>query len=102
MKNTTYTIQLGLNDKDEKIQLITNESAKNIVKKQWLKYFWWITTWLVEWSYKHEDGTEITENTIYAYVITEKPIDEFISNLKSIFNQETIAVSKATEEIEFM
>ena len=34
MENTTYTIQLGLNDKDEKIQLITNESAKNIVKKQ--------------------------------------------------------------------
>ena len=34
MKNTTYTIQLGLNDKDEKIQLIPNGTAKEIVKKQ--------------------------------------------------------------------
>lgn len=102
MKNTVYNIQLGLNDKDEKIQLITNDSAKNIVKKLCIEYFWWGSISLLEWVYKHEDWTVITENSINIYLITEFSIDEFIKNLKTIFNQESILVSKAVENIEFM
>jgi hypothetical protein len=102
MKNTVYNIQLGLNDKDEKIQLIDSESAKTIVKKQCIDFFWWGSISLLEWIYKHEDWTVITENSVNIYLITEKPIEEFIQTLKAIFNQESILVSKAIENIEFM
>ena len=36
------------------------------------------------------------------YIITDKPINEFVANLKQKFNQESVAVAKAIEEIEFM
>ena len=102
MKNTVYNIQLGLNDKDEKIQLITNESANNIVKKLCIDFFWWGSISLIEWVYKHDDWTVITENSVNIYLITENPIDAFIKTLKQTFNQESVLVSKAIENIEFM
>lgn len=102
MKNTVYNIQLGLNDKDEKIQLITNESAKNIVKKLCIDFFGGGSISLIEWVYKHDDWTVITENSVNIYLITENPIDAFIKTLKQTFNQESVLVSKAIENIEFM
>ena len=102
MKQTTYTIQLWLNDKDEKIQLIPNEAAKELVKKECIKYFGWASIQLIEWVYTHENWTVITENTVSMYIITDKPINEFVANLKQKFNQESVAVAKAIEEIEFM
>ena len=94
-----YTLYLGLNDKDTKTQLIsTLESYKmvaNILKS--LNYDG-ATIFEAVGLYKHEDGTFVTESTLRIEILdfNKQGVNQLVETLKSIFNQESIAVQQET------
>ena len=94
-----YTLYLGLNDKDTKTQLIsTLESYKmvaNILKS--LNYDG-ATIFEAVGLYKHEDGTFVTESTLRIEILdfNKQGVNQLVETLKSVFNQESVAVQQET------
>lgn len=93
-----YTLYLGLNDKDKKIQLINTMEAYKICNNILLNYTDGATIFEANGIYKHEDGKYTTEKTlrIELLFITETEVKEIVARLKQAFNQEAIAVQKQT------
>ena len=86
-----------MNDKDTHRQTITVLSAREVIMNT-------ITSNGLDGAtvseaiglYKHKDGTIITEQTLRVEVLfaTDKQIKEICDTLKSVLNQESIAVEK--------
>lgn len=94
-----FTLYLGLNDKDKKIQLINTVEAYKIVNNIITSYTDGATIFEANGIYKHENGTVTIEKTlrIELLFIKKSTVLEIVKQLKIIFNQESIALSE--EEI---
>ena len=93
------TLYVGLNDKDTKQQKIDTLEATKIVENLITDLCGGGTIYNAAGVYKHEDGTLVIENTIKIELF-EAPataLDELISTLKKVLNQESII--KQTEII---
>lgn len=91
---------MELNDKDAKVQLINTLEAYKIVSNILAKDFGGGTIFEAEGIYKHDDGTVVIEGKTLRIEIlfAEEPqIKSLVTELKKLFNQESIAVQK--EEI---
>lgn len=91
-----FTLYLGLNDKDTKVQKISTLEAYKIVSNILMKSFDGATIYEAMGIYKHEDGTFVRENTLRIELLfaEETRVRELINTLKVVFNQESIAVQK--------
>ena len=91
---TKYTLYVGLNDKDAKVQLVSTLEAYKMVNNVLLQYVDGATIYEARGIYKHDDGSFVTENTLriaLLFVETET-VKEIVKTLKAMLNQESIAV----------
>lgn len=91
-----FTLYLGLNDKDKKVQLISTVEAYKIVSNLITKRFAGGTIFEAKGIYKHESGQVVTETTLRVELLfaEEKDVRDLVKILKDIFNQESVAVQK--------
>lgn len=92
-----YTLYLGLNDQTTKVQEIATIEAYKIVKSLVSQSFDGGTIFEAVGVYRHENGEVVTENTLRIELLEfDKPILDsvktLVKTLKSVFNQESIAV----------
>lgn len=107
MKNYNYKFSIGLFDKDQKKQLISNWKAQKIVKELTINYFgfWSITEW--EGLYTHEDWKQVAEPSLFISINFEKEPEykqvlEYVNVLKYRLNQESIMLEKAVQDVAFL
>ena len=95
MKTTSKNLvfNLGLNDKDTKRQEISTSDAKTIVTNLACKYFWGASIHENEGVYTHENGEIVIERSFQIWTFTDKDYMQFVEDLKTIFNQESIMVT---------
>ena len=92
-----YTLYLGLNDKDSKLQEVSTIEAFKLVQKLIASSFDGATIFEAVGVYKHLDGTFTTENTLRIELLEiDNPlldkVRDLVKTLKSVFNQESIAI----------
>ena len=97
-----FTLYVGLNDKDSKIQEITTLEAYKIINNLLLAYTNGATIFEAVGIYKHDDGTFVTENTlrIELMFVEKSAVKEIVENIKKILNQESVAVQREVVESE--
>lgn len=97
-----WTLYVGLNDKDSKVQEIEELEAYKIVRNLLLNFTDGATVFSAMGIYKHEDGTFVTEKTFRIELLfVEKPtVKEIVNQLKVLLNQESIAVQREVVESE--
>lgn len=93
---TKFTLYLGLNDKDTKMQKIATIEAYKIVSNIIAKRFSGGTIFEADGIYRHEDGTVVIEKTLRIELLfaEDSAVKNFVDELKMIFNQESVAVQK--------
>lgn len=93
-----FTLYLGLNDKDLKVQKISTLEAFKIVSNLIASRFNGGTIFEADGVYKHDNGAYVIEKTLRIELLfVERPeVVEFVKVLKEIFNQESIAVQEET------
>lgn len=86
------TLYCGLNDKDTKMQEINTIDAYKIAVKTVLKYCSGATILEADGIYTHENGDVVIEKTLKIELIDIDTIsvNAIISELKILFNQESI------------
>lgn len=91
-----YTLYVGLNDKDKKVQLISTIEAYKICNNILLQYTDGATVFEASGIYKHEDGTFTIEKTLRIELLftDDDTVSKIVKDLKTAFNQESIAVQK--------
>ncbi len=89
MKKTFY---IGLSDKDTKQQKFSEVEAYKIVMELVGKHFWWGTIYSGKGFYTHEDGSVVIENTLICTTTTELDHSQFVEQVKTILNQESVLV----------
>lgn len=89
MKKTFF---IGLSDKDTKQQKFTEVEAYKIVMELVGKHFGWGTIYSGKWFYTHDDGSVVIENTIICTTSTDLDHKEFVEQVKTILNQESVLV----------
>ena len=101
MKEKKYILNVGLNDKDTKLQKIDSIEAYKIVENTLLNNgLSGYTIYQGKGLYKHDDGTITQENTLIIEMIftTDDIVNKIIKILKQVLNQESIM--KQIQEIE--
>ena len=100
METTVYRLYMGLNDKDTKKQEHPTEEAFNLFQSLVLRQFDGATVWSAKGIYTHEDGTQVSENTLCCELIFADyvHVKKFVTLLKEVFNQESIAVQMTKVE----
>lgn len=93
---TRYTLYVGLNDKDAKVQLIPAELAEEIV----MAIVGDCSIERIRGCYSHEDGTRVFENTLEVSILfrSEPEIEQYIAAIKQQLNQESVAVCREITE----
>lgn len=99
-----FTLYLGLNDKDTKQQKINTLEAYKIVSNILASDFGGGTIFEAQGIYKHDNGTIVFEKTLRIEILFAEfaQIKTLVSNLKKIFNQESIAVQREIINSELM
>ena len=99
-----FTLYLGLNDKDTKVQMISTLEAYKVVSNILAKDFDGGTIFEAQGIYKHDDGTIVIEKTLRIEILfAELPqIKILVELLKKMFNQESIAVQEENIESSLM
>lgn len=89
-----FTLYLGLNDKDKKVQLINTIEAYKICNNILMHYTDGATIFEANGIYKHDNGEFTIEKTlrIELLFIDKKTVVDIVEDLKKAFNQESIAV----------
>ena len=89
-----FTLYMGLNDKDAKVQVISTIEAYKVVSNIIAKDFGGGTIFEAQGIYKHDNGSIVFEKTLRIEILfAEEPqIKALVAELKKIFNQESIAV----------
>ena len=97
----TIIYYIGLNDKDTKEQEITSMKAESILDKLFTNaYPLGFTRTNAIGRYKHNDGHIVSEETIIYTVLDTKIVDyKLIDDIKSILNQESVAVQVITNDV---
>lgn len=91
-----FTLYLGLNDKDTKVQQISTLEAYKIISNLISADFGGGTIFEAKGIYKHEDGAIVTETTLRIELLfaEESQVKELVCTLKKLFNQESVAVQQ--------
>lgn len=99
-----FTLYLGLNDKDTKMQKIGTLEAYKICMNILKKYTEGATIFEANGMYKHTNGTIVVEKTlrIELLFINKDIVKDIVKELKLIFNQESIAVQMEKINSELM
>ena len=99
-----YTLYLGLNDKDKKVQIIGTLEAYKIATNILMQYTDGATIFEANGIYKHENGEFVVEKTlrIELLFVAEKQVQDIVKQLKVVFNQESVAVQKETVNSQLM
>lgn len=89
-----FTLYVGLNDKDKKVQIINTLEAYKIVNNIVMKYTEGATIYEANGIYKHNDGTIVIEKTlrIELMFIDREIVNKIIDILKRVLNQESIVL----------
>jgi hypothetical protein len=87
-----YTLYVGLNDKDTKTQLVTTPKAMDIVNS----VVGDCSIQEITGFYTHENGERVKENTLKVELLFKDDADVrlYCQSLKTLLNQESIAVNK--------
>lgn len=96
-----HTLLLGLNDKDQKIQLIDTLEAYKIAMNLIVSAgYEGGTITAADGFYTHKDGSFTIEKSLKIEILfaSKEKTDQLIDDLKKAFNQESIALQ--IEEIE--
>lgn len=103
---------VGLNDKDLKTQIVSNQDAKTIITKCMVKYFeFGGSLFQCSGVYAHNDGTNIivVESSYKVEILTDcmddqfnKRCDRFVKVLKRVLNQETILQTSVCLDAKFI
>ena len=96
-----YTLFLGLNDKIKKVQIINTLEAYKIL----MNLLSGATITESTGFYKHEDGTLVIEKSLQIQILdfdNNLNINKLIEDLKTLFNQESIAVFESMIESRLM
>lgn len=99
-----YTLYLGLNDKDKKVQLINTIEAYKICNNILMHYTDGATIFEANGLYRHNDGTFTIEKTlrIELLFVDKQKVASIVEDLKKAFNQESIAVQNELVNSELM
>lgn len=99
-----YTLYLGLNDKDKKVQVIGTLEAYKIATNILMRYTDGATIFEANGIYKHENGDFVVEKTlrIELLFVNKSQVAEIVNELKTIFNQESVAVQHEIVNSELM
>lgn len=100
MKEKKYILNVGLNDKDTKLQKIDSIEAYKIVENTLLNNgLSGYTIYQGKGLYKHDDNTITQENTLIIEMIftSDDIVNKIIKILKQVLNQESIM--KQVQEI---
>lgn len=91
-----FTLYLGLNDKDKKVQLINTLEAYKICNNILMHYTDGATIFEANGIYKHDNGEFTIEKTlrIELLFVDKKTVLNIVDDLKKAFNQESIAVQE--------
>lgn len=98
-----FTLYIGLNDKDTKVQQISTLEAYKIIKNILLGYnVEGATIFEAMGIYKHDSGEYVTENTLRIEImfVEKETIKKVVEDAKRILNQESIAVQRELIESE--
>ena len=95
-----HVLFVGLNDKDTKTQVITNESAKNKI----MDIVGACTISDAEGCYNHNDGQQVREKTYRVEILFKEKSEvvELCKKLKKELNQESIALTSGVIESELV
>ena len=100
-----YSLYLGLNDKDSKKQLLTVAESESILNDYLLNRagVYGATVENVKGVYTHENGDVVVENTLKITLcyISKKQVLKIASDLKELFNQESIMIQKLSSVLFF-
>lgn len=96
-----YTLYLGLNDQHTKTQKIDTVEAYKICENMCADFFGGATIFSAKGIYKHDDNTIVIENTLRIEILEfdtsiYERVRDFVGTLKSVFNQESVAVQVET------
>lgn len=93
-----FTLYLGLNDKDTKVQMISTLEAYKIVSNILARDFGGGTIYEAQGIYKHDDGTNVFEKTLRIEILFagREQVRILVEQLKKMFNQESVAVQEET------
>lgn len=91
-----WTLYLGLNDKDTKIQKIATVEAYKVAMNILSQFVEGATIFEANGMYTHENGTLTIEKTLRIELLftDEETVKKIVTMLKTVFNQESIAVQK--------
>jgi hypothetical protein len=92
-KEKKFILNIGLNDKDTKIQKISTIEAYKIVENTLLnKDIKGYTIYEGQGLYKHDNGEITRENTLIVELmfVEEEQVDKVLQTLKITLNQESI------------
>ena len=93
-----FTLYLGLNDKDKKIQVINTLECYKIATNIIMSYTSGATIFEANGIYRHNNGEFTIEKTlrIELLFIEKEQVMEIVNELKRVFNQESIAIQEQT------
>lgn len=91
-----WTLYLGLNDKDTKVQKIATVEAYKVAMNILSQFVEGATIFEANGMYTHENGTMTIEKTLRIELLftDEETVKKIVAMLKTVFNQESIAVQK--------
>ena len=96
-----YTLYMGLNDKETKMQKIATTEAYKIVENILRDTGYnGATIFEANGLYKHDNGQFVVEKTLRIEILDfeNKGFQSLVSTLKLVFNQESIAVENSLIE----
>lgn len=91
-----FTLYMGLNDKDSKVQKISTLEAYKVVSNIIASDFGGGTIFEAQGIYRHESGEVVFEKTLRIELLfaEKEKVRELVEQLKRMFNQESIAVQE--------
>ena len=90
-----YTLYIGCNDKDRKVQVIPSEGIRSIITQTCMAAgLDGFTLSNASGVYKHDDGSLVIESTYRLEILfaSDAVIRKICDDLKKLLNQESIAV----------
>lgn len=101
----TYTILLGLNDKDSKTQKYDTIEAYKVTNNLVLSRIGFGTISQAYGVYTHEDGTPVVETSLRIEIAGDdiRPkVTGLIESLKEVFNQESVMLSETESAVSYL
>lgn len=101
----TYTILLGLNDKDSKTQKYDTIEAYKVANNLVLSRIGYGTISQAYGVYTHDDGTPVVEVSLRIEIAGDgirAKVTGLIESLKEVFNQESVMLSETESAVSFV